>query len=216
MYQSHGWWFPDEDTHFSKMLDKQIDKGLAPVYQKPVRDKSLKYVKEPLVALDIGANVGLWARELTQMFDQVIAFEPVSHFRECLRKNVPANNLDIREYALGNEDTMIDMIVTEGNTGHSHVDQSSTGSGSIPMYKLDSLKFDRIDYIKLDCEGYEIPIIKGARQTILKHRPIIVVEQKLHLDAGITKDTQFGAVDLLKSWGGQVLGSVKHDYFIGW
>jgi hypothetical protein len=33
MYQSHGWWFPDQDTHFAEMLSKNIAKGKEAVYQ---------------------------------------------------------------------------------------------------------------------------------------------------------------------------------------
>jgi FkbM family methyltransferase len=216
MYQQHGWWFPDEDTHFAEMLDKNIAKGNAPVYQKPVRDRSLGFVQEFGVALDIGANVGLWSRDLCGKFQSVIAFEPVPQFRECLKKNVPAENIDVRACALGEQDTMIDMVVTEGNTGHSHVDTASTGAGSIPMYRLDSLEFDRIDYCKIDCEGYELIILRGGEKTFRQHRPIMVVEQKLHKDTGITEDTQFGAVDLLKSWGARELARVNHDVILGW
>ena len=216
MYEKHGWWFPDQDTHFVEMLDKNIRKGFEPVYQEPVRHKSLRYVKQKSVALDIGANIGLWSRDLALHFAQVIAFEPVSDFRDCLIKNVANNNIDIRPYALGPEDTTIDMVVTNGNTGHSHVDNNTIGSGSIDMHKLDSLEFDAVDYIKIDCEGYELSILQGAKQTIKKHRPVIVVEQKLHKDTGITKETQYSSVELLKSWGMVQLANVKNDCILGW
>ena len=216
MYEKHGWWFPDQDTHFVEMLDKNIRKGFEPVYQEPVRNKSLRYVKQKSVALDIGANIGLWSRDLALHFAQVIAFEPVSDFRDCLIKNVANNNIDIRPYALGPEDTTIDMVVTNGNTGHSHVDNNTIGSGSIDMHKLDSLEFDAVDYIKIDCEGYELSILQGAKQTIKKHRPVIVVEQKLHKDTGITEETQYGSVELLKSWGMVQLANVRNDCILGW
>ena len=216
MYEKHGWWFPDQDTHFVEMLDKNIRKGFGPVYQEPVRHKSLRYVKQKSVALDIGANIGLWSRDLALHFAQVIAFEPVSDFRDCLIKNVANNNIDIRPYALGPEDTTIDMVVTNGNTGHSHVNNNTIGSGSIDMHKLDSLEFDAVDYIKIDCEGYELSILQGAEQTIKKHRPVIVVEQKLHKDTGITKETQYSSVELLKSWGMVQLANVRNDCILGW
>ena len=81
MYQSHGWWFPDQDTHFAEMLNKNISKGGQPVYQQPVRKRSIALCNQRGVALDIGANVGLWSRELCQAFERVIAFEPVADFR---------------------------------------------------------------------------------------------------------------------------------------
>jgi FkbM family methyltransferase len=216
MYEKHGWWFPDLDTHFVEMLDKNIHKGFAPVYQEPVRNKSLRYVKQKGVALDIGANIGLWSRDFAEHFEQVVAFELVAEFRDCLINNVPTNNIDIRPCALGAVDTTINMIVTEGNTGHSHVDSSTVGTGSIDMWRLDSLEFDCVDYIKIDCEGYELTILEGAEQTIKNHKPVIVVEQKLHKDTGITEDTQYGAVDLLKSWGMVELARVNADCVLGW
>lgn len=214
MYQSHGWWFPDQDTHFAEMLSKNIQKGNRPVYQEPVRKASIQHCSHRGLALDIGANVGLWSKDLCEYFDQVIAFEPVAEFRDCLIKNVTSDNLEIRACALGDQDTQINMIVTAENTGHSHVDTASLGSGSIPMYRLDSLHLPKIDYIKIDCEGYENTILRGAKETILKYKPIIVVEHKKHQDVGHTDTVQ--ALDTLLSWGACVLTTVKNDHVLGW
>lgn len=215
MYQSHGWWFPDQDTHFAEMLGKNIAKGGGPVYQEPVRRKSFEFAKKG-VALDIGANVGLWTKDLCATFQHVIAFEPVADFRDCLLRNVSANNLDIRACALGTEDTMISMVITPDNTGHSHVDESTRGQGTIPMYRLDSLNLDPFDYVKIDCEGYEYNILLGAEQTIKKYQPVVVVEQKLHKDTGRTESNQYQAAELLKSWGARQLARVNHDVILGW
>jgi FkbM family methyltransferase len=214
MYQSHGWWFPDQDTHFASMLAKNIKKGGDAVYQQPVRQLSIKQCQQRRLALDVGANVGLWSRELCQAFDRVIAFEPVTDFRACLEMNVIAKNFQIKPYALGDQDTQINMIITEHNTGHSHVDVASVGQGQIPMYRLDSLNLSGIDYIKLDCEGYENVILRGARETILANRPIMVVEHKCHQDVGITDTDQ--ALNTLVSWGARIIDRVKNDYILGW
>jgi FkbM family methyltransferase len=214
MYQSHGWWFPDQDTHFAKMLSKNIEKGGQPVYQEPVRKKSIELCLDRGVALDIGANVGLWSQDLTQAFQQVIAFEPVEAFRDCLLKNVSATNFEVWACALGAEDTTINMIVTAENTGHSHVDTSTLGTGTIPMYRLDSLTLPKIDYIKIDCEGYENTILRGAKETILRDRPTMVVEHKKHKDVGHSDIDQ--ALDTLIDWGAKIIGNVKNDYIVGW
>jgi len=214
MYQAHGWWFPDQDTHFAEMLAKNIKKGSGPVYQEPVRKKSINLCTNKGLALDIGANVGLWSRDLCQHFSQVIAFEPVEDFRNCLLKNVTASNFNVRACALGEQDTQINMIVTAENTGHSHVDTASMGAGSIPMYKLDSLELPKIDYIKIDCEGYENTILRGAKSTILRDRPIMVVEHKKHQDVGHADIDQ--ALSTLVGWGAKVLTHVNNDYILGW
>jgi FkbM family methyltransferase len=214
MYQAHGWWFPDQDTHFAGMLHKNIKKGGGPVYQEPVRKQSIELCSHRGVALDIGANVGLWSKDLTQAFDRVIAIEPVATFRDCLLKNVDSVNFEVRACALGEENTTINMIITPENTGHSHVDTATLGQGTIPMHRLDSLDLPKIDYIKIDCEGYENTILRGGKETILRDRPIMVVEHKKHKDVGHTDTAQ--ALDTLISWGAKIIGNVKNDYIVGW
>lgn len=214
MYQRHGWWFPDADTHFVEMMEKNIAKGGHAVYQQPVRRASLDYCANRGLALDIGANIGLWSRDLCGCFDQVMAFEPVAEFRECLRLNVVADNLRIQEMALGDVNTTIDMIITPVNTGHSHVDVNSYGRGATPMVTLDSMNLTGINYIKLDCEGFENKIINGARETIMSCRPIIVIEDKKHQDVG--HDDTVSALDTLLGWGARILKTVNRDHIIGW
>jgi FkbM family methyltransferase len=214
MYNAHGWWFPDQDKHFVAMLDKSVSKGGRPVYQEPVRVASINFCARRKVALDIGANVGLWSRDLCQHFQQVHAIEPVSDFRDCLQKNVPVRNLTVHACALGAQTTNINMIVTQGNTGHSHVDPGSMGQGTIPMYTLDSVQLPRSDYIKIDCEGYEYKIIQGGENYIKACRPVIVIEQKFHKDTGVIDDGQ--AVELLKSWGARLLKQFNNDLILAW
>jgi FkbM family methyltransferase len=214
MYQAHSWWFPDQDTHFAEMLSKNIAKGGQPVYQEPVRKKSIELCPQRGVALDIGANVGLWSKDLCQSFERVIAFEPVAVFRDCLLKNVTSANFEVRACALGAENTTINMIITKENTGHSHVDTATLGTGTIPMHRLDSLELPKIDYIKIDCEGYENTILRGAKETVLRDRPILVVEHKNHQDVGHADVDQ--ALDTLINWGGKVIGRVNNDYIVGW
>mgnify|MGYP003340017442 CR=1 FL=1 len=214
MYESHGWWFPDAETHFPQMLAKSVSKGGPQEYQYQVRNRSMGYVKQKRVALDIGANVGLWSRDLVKNFTQVIAFEPVAMFRECLQKNVAVPNITIESVALGDREGQVNMIITEGNTGHTHVDPNST-NGTTTMVKLDSLNLHNIDYIKIDCEGFEYRVLQGSRETITNCRPVIVIEQKPH--EMYSKDYgQFAAIGLLEDWGMVKLAQVKDDWIMGW
>ena len=213
MKEHLGWWFPDGETHFQKMLDKSIAKGGPVRYQWQVRDKSLRYVKNFNFALDIGANVGLWSRDLCDHFQSVVAFEPVALFRECLVKNVTKINLQIQNFALGDQTSTVNMIITEDNMGHTHVDPTSIGHGSVEIKRLDDLNYNMIDYIKMDCEGFEYKIIQGAEQTLKRCRPIVVVEQKPH---DMYNQHQHAAIGLLQSYGMVKLDQVKDDWIMGW
>lgn len=215
MYEFQGWWFPDNESHFPKMIKKSVDRGGPAEYQYQVRDQSLMHVKKFSVALDIGANVGLWSRSLCNNFRTVIAFEPVAMFTECLIRNVNASNLQVKDFALGDRQTRATMIITEGNTGHTHIDPCTLGTGDTEVYCLDDLDLDEVDYVKIDCEGYEYRILQGAKETIQRCRPVVVVEQKPH-DAYSDQYGQHAAIDLLKSWGMIRLDQVKDDWIMGW
>jgi FkbM family methyltransferase len=197
------------------MLKKSVDKGLPPEYQIAVRRRSIGLCAKRGTALDIGANVGLWGRDLVDNFAKVVAFEPVAVFRECLEKNVIGDNFFISPLALGDQDTVATMIITEGNSGHSHLDPNTIGSGDVTVVKLDNLNIDNVDYIKIDCEGYEYRVLQGAEQTVKRWRPIIVVEQKPH-DAYSKDYGQFAAIALLESWGMIKLDQVRDDWIMGW
>lgn len=215
MNEHYGWHFPDFETHFPKMLKKSVDRGGPAEYQLPVRKRSIELCQQRGTALDIGANVGLWSRDLVDNFTRVIAFEPVAIFRECLTRNVQGDNFFVSPLALGDQDTFGTMIITEGNTGHSHLDPATMGQGEITVVKLDNLKIESVDYIKIDCEGFEYRVLQGAEQTIKTSRPIVVVEQKPH-DAYSDQYGQHAAVDLLQSWGMSRLDQVKDDWIMGW
>jgi FkbM family methyltransferase len=215
MREHYGWQFPDFETHLPRMLKKSVDKGLPAEYQIAVRQRSIELCTQRDVALDIGANVGLWSRDLVKSFGRVIAFEPVAVFRECLEQNVTGANFEVRPIALGDQDTMGTMIITEDNSGHSHLDPNTMGAGDVQVVQLDNLNLHDINYIKIDCEGYEYRILQGAEQTIRRCRPVVVIEQKPH-DAYSKQYGQFAAVSLLKEWGMIKLDQIRDDWIMGW
>ena len=215
MVEHYGWKFPDFETHLPRMLKKSVDKGLPAEYQVAVRRRSIELCTNRTLALDIGANVGLWSRDFVNSFARVIAFEPVALFRECLEHNVQGTNFEVQPIALGDQDTVGTMIITEDNSGHSHLDPATMGTGNVQVVRLDTLNFHDVSYIKIDCEGYEYRILQGAEQTIRRCRPVIVIEQKPH-DAYSKQYGQFAAVKLLQEWGMIKLDQVRDDWIMGW
>jgi FkbM family methyltransferase len=210
---AQGWWFPDDETHLPDMIVKQSRDCGIPGYQVRSRNKSLFDLAGTRYrhAIDVGANVGLWARDLCEKFGIVTAFEPIDDFRACLQENVRADNLRTESCALGNRNGTTQMIRVAGNAGHTHVDAKSE-SGITQIRTLDSYDFQTVDYIKIDCEGYEYEVLEGARETILRCRPRICVEQKPHGIFG----NQYRARDLLISWGMVALPHHGDDWVLDW
>lgn len=214
MLEHRGIFLPDYETHFQRMLDKSLRKDNCVRYQFRVRDHATSLIQDRKVAVDIGANVGLWSMDLVKDFEHVHAFEPVADFRDCFIKNAKTENYTLHPVALGEVESEIDMIITPDNTGHSHVNPKSFGTGKIPMRTLDSFNFDRIDLMKVDCEGYEIPILKGAKETILRTRPIMIVEQQKHEYQNDMEELP--AIQLLESWGMKRLTNFNKDWILVW
>ena len=212
MKQTHGFWFPDYDTHFPRLLTKSLKNDGVARYQWRARDTAVAACEQKRICIDIGANVGLWSCDLVKHFDQVIAFEPVQEFINCFEKNVVATNYTMHRMALGRTESFINMNIVQGNTGHSHINKESFGHGTIPLKTLDSFNFTNVDMIKIDVEGFEEEILAGAMETIKLNKPILVIEQQKHEYQDDMIDTP--AIKILQSWGYNVLTQISKDWVL--
>jgi FkbM family methyltransferase len=214
MKQSHGFWFPDYDDHFPRMLEKSLRKDGVTRYQYRARDAAVAVCDQKRICIDIGANVGLWSCDLVKSFDHVIAFEPVTEFIECFKKNVTGSNYTMHQMALGRTESFIEMNIVQGNTGHTHIDQSSIGRGTIPLKTLDSFNLTNVDMIKIDVEGFEGEILAGAMKTIEQNKPVLVIEQQKHEYQNDMNETP--AIKILQDWGYQVVEQFNKDWVLKW
>ena len=168
------YWVPDVE-------ELQLDALTAGGWQLERLEKALKYVKEWRIAIDVGAHVGSWTRVLAERFKEVWAFEPAPDTFACLRKNVTAPNVELSQLALGDSCKRIGMLDDERfgsrNTGGRHL----SGDGDVGMITLDQLNIFPVDFIKLDVEGFEPMVIEGARETLTRWKPVIIVEDKARM-----------------------------------
>ena len=202
----HNYWMPTSDDHFERLINKRIKKGGPPEYQDDVRDEAYKYVTDFNIAIDVGANVGLWAKPLSKKFNRVFAYEPLEQVYSCLERNVNPAKVDINKFALGSTNNKVNMVYDHINTGGSYV--SEVGTGSIDIKRMDDLNLPKFGLLKIDCERHELEVLKGAIETILKYKPIIVCEQQA--------DTDECAGLFLKSYGAREITNVRKDYIFGW
>jgi FkbM family methyltransferase len=197
---------PTSDDHFERLINKRIKKGGPPEYQDDVRDEAYKYVTDFNIAIDVGANVGLWAKPLSKKFNRVFAYEPLEQVYICLERNVNPSKVYINKFALGSTNNKVNMVYDHINTGGSYV--SEVGTGSIDIKRMDDLNLPKFGLLKIDCERHELEVLKGAIETILKYKPIIVCEQQA--------DTDECAGLFLKSYGAREITNVRKDYIFGW
>lgn len=215
MKEFQGIWFPDEERHFPEWMAKngQMVDGKG-TYQYKKWLACLPHIKNWRTAVDVGGHVGLWSLHMHKKFSKVHAFEPVPEFRECFVKNVSPEVL-LYSCALGSIHGFVRMSIDPQDTGGTHVDPSAE-SGAVPLRPLDEFDLQDVDFIKIDCEGYELQVLHGAVKTIERCKPCIIVEQKPHKllpNFGI-KGTP--AVDYLKGMGAVVRKELSGDYICSW
>jgi len=211
----YGWWLPKEDQHFEGYFSKSIQVGDKRLYQPQHIDRCFHHIKNRKhTAIDVGGHCGFWSFYLGENFKKVYAFEPVEIFRECFKKNIPHKNVELLPVALGNENGFVSMNVELENTGATHVSNKTDGLNKVELKKLDDYEFNDIDFIKIDVELYENQVVLGAKETLLRNKPIIIVEQKGFSDR--FNETQFEAIDTLKSYGAKVIDLVVKDYILTW
>lgn len=225
MKQVGGVWLPDHEQHLVEWMmnpknKKLVDGKLA--YQWTKQCMAMEHVRNWRTAIDIGAHCGLWSMHLAKRFQALHAFEPVEEHRACwvenMRENVEAAVAVGRErafliypYALGEKEGSVRIETRHTSSGDSFV----AGEGDIPMKRLDDFDFSDVDFMKLDCEGYELFILRGAEETIKRWQPTIIVEQKPNraVNFGLP---QTGAVEYLKSLGATLRAERSGDYVFSW
>lgn len=164
MQNPHNLWLPDGDTFFAHH----------PNYEEHDYNLAMKYISNSRVAVDVGAHVGYWTRRLAQDFDNVYAFEAVEEHYKCLEANVPMDNAMLNHCALGAAHGIARIERSVANSGMSRV--TDTGSYSVTMHALDDFHIMNLDFVKIDVEGYELEVLKGAEATLLREKPVLFIE----------------------------------------
>jgi len=157
------------------------------VFDNEIMEEIYKHLEEGKIFLDVGANYGqmsvLAAKRCPGL--KVYAFEAQRYVFELLRDNCLTNNVDVTPcYNLVGsvsgptfvEPTNLD---THGTYGSNHLVQteSTINSDSIDRVRIDDLEFDRpICLMKIDVQGMDLEVLKGAEETIRREKMPIIFE----------------------------------------
>jgi FkbM family methyltransferase len=192
-----GHWIIDGDSHIGKWIEESgrldHDQFLTP------RFSSL--IKPGGVALDVGALYGDHSIAYARVASRVIAIEPNPEAYECLARNMAEfKNVVPMHCALGHQKGEILMVNGLQNAGCAY---AVAGVG-VAMVRLDDLQLDRLDFVKLDVEGFEYKVLLGGLDTLRRCRPVIVTE--INRGALERNHTNFRAIHNL------ILGDLGYCY----
>lgn len=152
-------------------------------------DRRMLYslIREDYVCFDIGANIGETTLNFAQLAKngKVYSFEPVPFLYERLTTNVGLNtfkNIELHNLAISDnsDDLFFEAPKNRNSSGISLTKENSNTSMRVASNTLDefvsSKQIEKIDFIKIDVEGFENYVINGAKQTLKKFKPMLFVE----------------------------------------
>ena len=160
-------------------------------YESRLRQLMTERVRPGDHVLDCGANVGLHTCALARRvgpLGRVVAVEPVDELAERLERNAELNglaNVEVVRAGVSSEAGRARMFVPPpGATNQGEASLHDRGNGGIERdiavttvdTLVDERRLDRLRLVKVDVEGHEVAVLRGARTTLRGLRPVVVFE----------------------------------------
>ena len=171
------------DVYYPAFNDSHVVKALIAdrIWEKKITELFKILISDDDIVLDVGAYIGLHTLTLANLASHVYSFEPQPLIFECLSKTLAKQhlyNITLFNVALSNIEG--DSFIHSNNDGDASLagirDNLFNQMFPCKLKTLDSYQFSKVDFIKIDVESSEWEMLAGATQTIVKHRPTIILE----------------------------------------
>lgn len=189
-------WLSDEDIAIYTTADNFIEWSILTTgtYEDEI-NKAIKISLKPgNVALDIGANIGLQTLRMSQSVGaegSVLSFEPLNYLQEKFNRNMALNkvsNVKLMPFALSDKESEAEFKVDPNSWNQGTFSIAGSADGSITQLVHIKIADDvqeikdltRLDLIKIDVEGFELPVLKGLNNTLAKFKPRIIFEYDMN------------------------------------
>jgi FkbM family methyltransferase len=166
-----------------------------------------QFIKENYIIIDGGANLGFHTICFATLANKgkVYSFEPQPLIFNLLSTNILFNGATdiVYQHKLGLGDKkeylkmtpLKDQFFSENCVNYGGRGLAKEGEEDVTLTTIDSLKLSKLDFIKLDIQGFELEAIKGGEKTIKTNHPILFIENYLDSE----KDQI--VLKLLQKWG---------------
>jgi len=142
-----------------------------------------RHLADDAVCLDIGANIGVKTMALSRAVPRgrVVALEPGPVIADVLDQNVEANeleNVDVLRAAVGDRDGEVTFLP---QSAYGHIaTESGDNTVTVPITRLETVMqqqgLNRLDFVKIDVEGFEFPIVRDALPLFNAHETVVMLE----------------------------------------
>ena len=189
------WQWPAYDTELIRVVET-LKETLSAVHLARFRG----------TAVQAGGACGIWPATLAKYFETVHTFEPDPLNFEALLANTDGLNVHAYHAALGAKAGTVSLARNADETTNAGAQYVVPG-GDIVVMTIDELNLPGCDFLQLDVEGAEADALKGGEATILRHRPVIMLETKELKQGG----SAIEATKLLSAWGYRAAINFKND-----
>ncbi len=175
------------------------------------------------VTVDVGANLGLYTRTLAHLSSKVHAFEPSRAMADVLQQTT-GHNVIVHAVALSDREGNAELRIPRNGARLIHSLASLEPNAvagqdvivtKVPCARLDALVQENVSFVKVDVEGHELNVLRGARALIERSHPVFLVEAEERHRIGATallfeffKDIAYDGFFLR---GGDVMGIDSFD-----
>jgi FkbM family methyltransferase len=140
--------------------------------------------REGMCVVDVGANIGITSVAIAKRIRRVgrlHSFEPVPEYLDILKDNISSNRLgNVKVYELAVTDRVGRAPFYENESSSGIVFKEGAKKLEVSTTSIDRFlhdeKIERIDLINMDCEGSELLVLKGAKETLRKNKVKIFCE----------------------------------------
>ena len=163
--------------HPDEKLSNQLRRELE-FFEPGLLDYMLEHHRKQRVIIDIGANLGNHAIYFANFLEykEILCFEPVPDNFKLLELNVTYPKTKIFPIALSDKKTTLKMTPNRRNMGASMVEEN--GTLDVEAITLDSLNLKDVTLLKIDVERHEPFVLAGAKETIDRCHPLILIEDR--------------------------------------
>tara|TARA_B100000085_G_scaffold277538_1_gene298087 strand:- start:332 stop:955 length:624 start_codon:yes stop_codon:yes gene_type:complete len=195
---------------------------------KMVYDLAKPYIENFRTAVDVGSRNGGFTRLMVKHFKNIECFEArkLKHISNAFwtgiggRKEMK-HKVSLHNCALGDVNETVRMygpiIHDDDWWKNSKIGRNSRQRkykcSSVEQKLLDSFNFKNVDFIKIDVEGHELKVLKGAVKTIRSFRPVIALEQHDKMEEWC-KGEKFDGLNFLKTLGYKQVAFRGMDYIM--
>lgn len=162
-----------------------------------------KLVGRDDVAVDIGANMGVWCLQMERFAGRVHCFEPNPSCIRALERILP-RRVSLHRVALSDRCGNARLRFDPGNTGIGTIEGRNTLTGNagikrietltVTTARLDDFALDHVSLVKIDVEGHEEAVLAGAIETLARSRPAVICEiEERHNPGGLARIREFFA-----------------------